>query len=387
MAAREAEQNGLLPPDNVARLAIYDVVHEATKGETEAGLTDTELFDRVIGRLRFLVPRELHLAGERSFVEQKVSACIEMGILAEDLEHGRRLRLTGSAPTIRYPDGELRDYVAGLEPALERLDADNSRLRSAGFDVRALAPSAADDRDGARFQALLKSMREHGFMKRFPLVSYEQGIVIDGRARLQAARELGMEPEYLRYASERDRKDAERRDTPLGRVLEALDANAGRLSEDVVEAVHAGVSAVTRRKWDRTDEDLRLTAQWRLAKPPVYSPFFEVEKLAYRAGDEAKVQSTADEKVMLRSLLEAASLSNYKIKELRDFVPFERARTSHSAGRKAIFARASDLVEGIAAMQSERRATKLKVDPEWEQIRRWLLETFGTGEGDSRKDA
>ena len=69
--------------------------------------------------------------------------------------------------------------------------------------------------------------------------------------------------------------------------------------------------------------------------------------------------------------------SNYKIKDLREYVPFERARSAHSAGRKAVFARVDDLVGGIAAMQAERSAAKRKLDPEWEQIRGWLVANFG----------
>jgi hypothetical protein len=101
-----------------------------------------------------------------------------------------------------------------------------------------------------------------------------------------------------------------------------------------------------------------------------------VKRVAYRPGDEAKIQVTSDDKVMLRSLIEAAGLSNYKIDMLRDHVPFERARSVHSAGRKALFARAEDLIAGVATMQTERRAAKLKLDPEWDQIREWLVATF-----------
>src|SRR5207245_5884727 len=76
-------------------------------------------------------------------------------------------------------------------------------------------------------------------------------------------------------------------------------------------------------------------------------------------------------------------LSNYKIAVLRDYVPFERARSAHSAGRKAVFVRAQDLIAGIAAMQHERLAAKLKVDPEWEQIRQWLIRMLGPDGGES----
>ena len=58
----------------------------------------------------------------------------------------------------------------------------------------------------------------------------------------------------------------------------------------------------------------------------------------------------------------------------------ERARSGQTAGRKAVFARAEDLISGIATMQLERAARKLKVDPEWDQIRDWLLATFQSGQ-------
>lgn len=383
MATRKVDKNEDLPPDNASRLVIYDALCEAA-GNDAPSVTDAELFDRVIGRLRVLVPRELHLASERPYVSQKVAACVESGIVSEQSDNGRKLlTLTGRLPLVRYPDGELRDYSAGLELARERLDGDNARLRAAGFDVRAFVPSAADDPDGAPFQGLLASMREHGFMKQFPIVRYDDDVVVDGRARLRAAALLEIEVEYLKYGSDRDRIAARRRDTPLSRVLLALHCNASRLPSDAPDAVYGKVAAVTRRTWQETDADLRITEAWRRSVPVEYSSHFDVRKVPYRKGDEAKIQVTADEKVMLRSLLEAAGLSNYKIKDLRDYVSFERARSVHSAGRKAVFARADDLIGGIAAMQGERRAAKRKLDPEWGQIRDWLVANFGTGRRDA----
>lgn len=380
MLRRELDKNADLPPDNASRIAIYDALSEAPGGNDEPGFTHAELFDRVIGRLRVLVPRELHLTGERSYVDEKVAACIEAGIVSEQSDNGRKLlTFTGRLPLVRYPDGELRDYSPGLELARERLDGDNARLRAASFDVRKFVPSAADDPDGAPFQALLSSMREHGFMKQFPIVGYDDDVVVDGRARLRAAAILDIEAEFLKHGSDRDRTVARRRDTPLNRILLALHCNASRLPSDAPGAVYESVAAVTRRTWEETAGDLRLTEAWRRSVPAEYSPHFDVTKLPYRKGGEAKIQVTSDDKVMLRSLLEAAGLSNYKIKDLRDYVPFERARSVHSAGRKAVFARADDLIGGIAAMQGERCAAKRKLDPEWEQIRDWLVGTFGTG--------
>jgi hypothetical protein len=377
MATLEAEKTGDLPSDNASRLAIYDVLCERTSATGAPGVTDDDLFGRVIGRLRMLVPRELHLIGERAFLDEKLHACVEAGVIAESAENGLRLlTLTGRAPLVRYPDGEVREYSPGLETARERLDRDNSRLRAAGFDVRKCFPSIADDPDGPQFQTLLASIREHGFMKQFPIAKYEDNVVLDGRARLRAAATLDVAVEYLKYGpGSKDSTIARRRDTPLNRVLVAVHSNAGRLTSDDIVTVHERVAEVTRRSWEETAADLALTEEWRRSIPGEYTPRFDVKKFAYREGEEARIQVTSDEKVMLRSLIEAGGLSNYKYELLRDYVPFEEARTVHS-GRKAIFARAEDLVAGIGLMQQERRVAKRKVDPEWEQIRQWLVSRF-----------
>lgn len=376
MAAPAAfENNQDLPADNAARLAIYDAL-SLDPGHI-GGISSEDLFDQVIGRLRVLVPRELHLHGEPYYVDEKIHACIRAGIIASSSSNGRwLLALTGRPPKVRYPGGEIREYTPGLEFARERLDRDNSRLRDAKFDVRMFVPSLANDPDGEQFQALLASIREHGFLKQFAVLRHADDIVLDGHARIRAAETLGLPVVYYRYSSPEEKKAARLRDTPLSRILLALDANAGRLAGEVPQAVHERVARVTGRSWDETAADLELTADWRRSTAGEYSPLFQVKKLVLRPGDDAKVQVTPDDKVMLRSLVEAAGLSNYKISILRDHVPFERARSAHSPGRKAVFARADDLIAGIAAMQNERRTGKLKLDPEWSQIHDWLLRTF-----------
>lgn len=371
-----------LPRDNASRLAIYDAVCDYTNSMGVTGITEDDLFERVIARLRVLVPRELHLTGERPYMDEKIQACVDAGIMAWSVGDGPRLLLlTGQHPRVRYPDGIDRDYPAGLELARERLDRDNMALRSAGFDIRKFVPSIADEPDGEPFRALLDSMREHGFLKQFSIVKYEGDVIIDGRARLRAAVMLNMNVEYLKYASDKDRTAAHRRDTPLNRVTVAVHSNLGRLSPQAVSDAYESVSRVTRRPWSKTAADLELTAEWRRSTPAEYSPRFEVKRLAYRDRDDARVQVTPDGKVMLRSLIEAAGLSNYKIDLLRDFVPFERARSGHSAGRKAVFARAEDLITGIVAMQQDRTRGKRKLDAEWEQIHEWLVRTFGDTQG------
>jgi hypothetical protein len=378
MPSSEVEKTRTLPPDNASQLAIYDVLHDPRSADGIRAMAEEELFRRVIGRLRILVPRELHLAGERPFFEAKLDACVAAGIVlvSSDGERQRTVALTGRRPPVRYPDGEVRDYPPGLELARERLDVDNARLRAAGFDVREALPSTADDPDGPEFQGLLASMREHGFLKQFPVLRHEDDVIVDGRARLLAAATLHLDVEYLKYGSDRDRTAARRRDTPLDRVLVALHSNAARLSVETVEAAHRRVAQVTERPWEGTAADLALTREWRRSVPAERAVTFEVKKIAYRDEKEAKVQVTADDKVMLRSLIRAAGLDGYKINALREYVPFEQARSAHSGGRKAVFVRVGDLMDGIATMLEDRRAANRKIDPEWEQIRDWLLGTF-----------
>jgi hypothetical protein len=377
-----------LPLDNGSRLAIFDVVHDLAGGDESADVRREDLVERVLPRLRVLVPRELHLEGERAYLEDKIQACIDEGIIRLSGDGGdRSLALTGMTPRIRYPDGELRDYSPGLELARERLDADNVRLRTAGFDVRRFIPTIADDPEGPQFQALLASMREHGFLKQFPLLRHEDGSVVDGRARIRAAEMLGLEVEDLKYGSvERDRNAARRRDTPLNRVLLALHCNAARLEDQIWEEVREQVSTVTGRPWAATLADLTVTQLWRRAVPKDYSPRLEVRRLAYREDGEAKIQVTADNRVMLRSLLEAAGLAGYKIKVLENYVHFERARTNYSGGRKAVFARAEDLISGIETMKADRAGKKLKLDPEWDQILTWLLTNFNAGAAEPKRE-
>jgi hypothetical protein len=372
--AKDEDQSAQgIPHDNVVRLAICDVLWDKRGATPAAAITDDELFERVIGRLRVLVPRELHLAGERTYFDKKLCACADAGLVDERFENAQKfVTSTGQLPQVRYPDGEIRDYSPGLELARERLDQDNFRLRKAGFDVRKFIPSIADDPNGEQFKALVASMREHGFMKQFPLVQYEDDVVIDGRARLKAAEVLGLDVEYVKY----ERTAAGRRDTPLNRVLVALHSNAVRLQQDEINSVHEQVAAVTQRGWDATADDLELTLNWRRSVPSEYSPVFEVKRLPYRPDGEARIQVTPDNKVMLRSLIAAGGLTAWKVNDLREYVPFEAARSKHSAGRKAYFARAEDLISGIAVMQRRRRTMNLQVDPEWEHIRDWLINTF-----------
>ncbi|MBJ7519100.1 MAG: hypothetical protein JHC84_05335 [Solirubrobacteraceae bacterium] len=384
-AAAATPQPEELPADNAARLAIFDALFSPSEPDSDtppSAVTENELFDRVIGRLRVLVPRELHLAGEREYLREKLLACADAGLLSLGSFEGESIvALTGVLPSIRYPDGVVREYTPGLEAARERLDRDNTRLRAAQFDARALIPSCSDNPESPEFQALLASMREHGFLRQFWVAEQEDGVVVDGRARVKAAAILGINVERVKYTTDRDESFAQRRDTPLNRVMLAIQANYSRLRPETITEVHNAVAQITDRPWEETADDLTLTSEWRRAKPPKYKAQFEVKKVPFRSGEPSKVQVTPDRKVMVRSLVEAGGLSNYKVGNLAPYVTFEKARSAHSSGQPAIFAQASDLISGIAAMQREREAAKRKFEPEWDAIRAWLIKTYGADEG------
>ena len=100
-----------LEPDNSARLAIFDAMCDlADHGLLTVAVE--ELFDRVIGRLRMLVPRELHNVGEREYLEDKIAICVEAGVLTkagDDRSPLLRTRACGSA---------IRTTTSGATPAV-----------------------------------------------------------------------------------------------------------------------------------------------------------------------------------------------------------------------------------------------------------------------------
>jgi hypothetical protein len=365
-----------LPADNASRLAIYDALHqgEAPDGAPPA-LTENQLFDRVIPRLRMLVPRELHLRGEREYVAEKIQVCSGAGLLTIEggADDGSRVvRLTGEVPQIRLPDGTIGLYWHDLEPARERIDSDNAALRAASFNVRDHIPSIADEPDGLAFRALLQSMEEHGYLRQCWIAEAPDGEIIDGLARKRAAEALGLKIPTVTYPHGREKEAARRRDTPLNRVAIAIDLNRARIDEGIIDLVHNEVSRVTRRPWAETAEDLAITRDWRKVVPKDYVPMLEVDLLPFRAGDEPQVQVTPDGRVQLRSLVVASGLAPYKAQDLERYVATEEAR-SKFATRKAVFARAQDIVAGIAAMKVEKLGKKnSKFDPQWDLISEWL---------------
>jgi hypothetical protein len=332
------------------------------------GLGVDELFDRVIPRFRVLMPRELHVQGEREYVAAKIDACVEAGVLQEHPRRPGLLLLGPQVPQIRYPDGAIRDYTPGLEAARERLEADENRLRRGGFDVRHIVRSPANSKKSDRYRNLVASMREHGFLDSFPVIESVSGGVIDGVARLAAAAEADVPLKKHHRV-----RIPTRRDTPLTNALLVLHLNADRLVEEELARVHDAIANRTGRSWIAIEGDLELTREWRRAEPKEYDAKLEVKLVPYDQQKDPKVQLTTDgTRVMLRSVMREAGVPEYRRDDLLPFVPWEEARTQYS-GKKAIFVPIADAIEGIARMQTDRARRRLKVDPAWDEIRRWLL--------------
>lgn len=361
-----------LPPDNTARIVLYDAMAEASESEYDFdGLTEAQLFDRVIPRLRVLLPRELHNQGEKPYVAAKIARCLEARLLQHHRSRAGVLLLGPEVPMVRYPDGMMRDYTAGLEAARERLDVDERRLRQGDFDVRRVVRSPADAKKSDRYRNLVNSMREHGFLEYYPIIESGSGVVLDGLARKAAAAEADVP------LKDKHQVQLKRRDTPLQRTLLVLHLNADRLTEEEVAKVHEAIESVTHRSWLEIEKDLELTREWRRAEPRDYDAKFDVELVPYTGHNEAKVQVTRDgTRVMLRSLMVEAGITEYARDYLRPYVAFEEARTQHS-GKKAIFVGIRDTIRGIQQMQYDRRQRGLKVDPAWDDIQHWLLNLAG----------
>ena len=74
--------------------------------------------------------------------------------------------------------------------------------------------------------------------------------------------------------------------------------------------------------------------------------------------------------------MQQAGLADYNRDHIEPYVAKEEARTRYSGGRKAWFVNIADAIIGIENMQRERAERKLKVDPAWDDIGTWLVETF-----------
>ena len=347
---------------------------EPGRGE-EGGLTESEIFDRAIPRLRALVPRELYNEKEEPYLSQKLAVCLQADILEPVPGDDGRYRLGPTAPRIRYPDGTVRDYEQGLEAAKARIDADNAKLKRQGFKIAKAIPSIADKQRSEAFQTLVASMREHGWMRQFPMTEAEDGEIVDGRARAAAAAIAGVSrlTPFLFGQAERRTKQ-ERRDTPLHRFLMARDANRARLSEEALAAAHQSVEHLVKRPWADIDRDLAISREWRLKTRGEFAQHFDVTKHAYRPTDEPTVQISDDGKVGVRSLIEAAGLPHYQYTDLVAYTPKEYAITPFSGGKRALFVAIDAAVDGIAQMQADRESRGLRLDRRWDDMRSWLLQ-------------
>jgi hypothetical protein len=358
-----------LEPDNSARLAIFDAMFDAL-GQGKAAVTLEELFDRVIGRLRMLVPRELHNTGERKYLEEKLAICIQAGMLSRATGHRYSLAPDPQA-WIRYPDDSIRRYTPGLIAARERLDATNASLRASSFDVTKHLPHHKSS--SAQFRALVRSMEEHGFLKQCAVFRYPDGSHTDGVARIRAAAKVGVEVKWLEMkAGDPETTRMRRRDTPLNRILLALDSNATRLNEEQRQHVLDQAAEKAGRSWPEIEADLIRTHPWRAVTARSYTPTFEVTEIPFDGDGSRTIQVTADHKIHVTSLLRASGLAKHKFDtELKDCVTAEKARVK-GGGPPAVFARAADMVDGLEAMLAERREHRRKVSPEWEVGLDWL---------------
>ena len=361
-------------------MLLFDAVAGAEKADrTFDGLSEAELFELVIPRLRVLVPREVHIQGERQYVAAKIVACLEAKILQlHPRRDGRILILGPQVPRVRYPDGTIRDYTPGLEAARERLESDENGLQD-NFDVRRVLGTTARLKSTTRYKNLIESMREHGFLEYFPIVESRSGVVLDGAVRKAAAEELGIPLQR--------RTLPPRRDTPLQQALLVIDLNGGRLSEEEVAKIREAIASRCGREWSAIADDLALTRDWRGMEPKNYSAKLDVKLVTYPGRPEAKVQITTDgTRVMLRSAMREAGLPEYARTNLLPYVAWEEARTQFS-GRKAIFVAIENAVSGIAEMQADRRSRNQLIDNAWDDLGEWLSKLLDNGDRSGRFDA
>jgi hypothetical protein len=191
---------------------------------------------------------------------------------------------------------------------------------------------------------------------------YPDGAVVDGWARIEAAREAGVDVRTHRPSLDHpDELRARRRDTPLHRILLAVDTNAHRLTADERQLVLDAAAVVTGRPWAAIQSDLDLTRRWRGAIAPAYVAVFDVKELAYQPGSSSKIMVTADQKVAVTSLLRAAGLPAWETsKNIKFLLHLERARPAISSGgkrkvgRAQDFAPADELLLKLRAMVEER---------------------------------
>ena len=275
---------------------------------------------------------------------------------------------------IRYPDDNIRRYPRGLIQARERLDAVNTILRERRFDVTKHIPHHRPS--SPEFQALVRSMEEHGFLKQFAIYRFADGTHVDGAARIAAAEKAGVTPKTLDLRQQDpETTRMRRRDTPLHRVLLAVDVNALRLTEEERRHALDAAAAAAGRDWKEIEADLTLTREWRGATARSYTPLFEVTEIPFNDNASPTVLVTPDQKVHVTSLLRASGLAKHKFdKELHEYVPAAEKGRAKGAGAPAWFAPATEMLEGLEDMLAERRKNNRMISPEWEVCLGWLQE-------------
>ncbi len=359
-----------LEPDNSARLVIFDAMCDA-RDEGTVEVTFDELFERVIARLKKLVPRELHNMGDRGYVEEKVAICVEAGVLV--LAGEDRYTLADEPQAwIRYPDDSIRRYAHGLIAARERLDKINTILRDRRFDITKHLPHHKPS--SPEFRALVRSMGEHGFLKQFAIYRFADGTYVDGVARIAAAAEAGLAEKTLELRQQDpETTRMRRRDTPLHRVLLAVDANAVRLTDGERRHALDAAAAAAGSSWEEIEKDLTITRDWRGATARSYTPLFEVTEIPFGGDGSPTVLATPNHKIHVTSLLRASGLAKHKFeKELQAYVPGAEKGRAKGGGASAWFAGATDMVDGLEDMLSERSEKRRTISAEWEVCLAWL---------------
>ena len=220
----------------------------------QSALTVDELYERVIGRLRVLVPRELHNAGERAYLEEKARVCVDGRAVACRAATTRIALAPDPQAWVRYPDDSIRRYTPGLFPARERLDAVNTTGCASPFDISKHVPHN-DDPASPEFQ------RARAFDAGARLPQARSDLPLSGRdlrrrrtpVRQRRARQASSRSDWLELRPARRSRDdqgatpghaAEPRSAGARRQRHATDRGAAARRPDAAVAQEAG------RSWD-----------------------------------------------------------------------------------------------------------------------------------------
>jgi hypothetical protein len=330
-------------------------------------LSEEALFDRVVGRLRMLVPRELHNAGELSYFNEKLVVCVAAGLL-ERIRPSNLIATGQMLPAIRYPDGVVRPYTLGLEDAKDRISADDGKLRNLNFDVMRLIPTVAARAKSEDFHALVESMKLHGYVKSLVITEGADGTVIDGRARAAAAAVAEVKP-----STNKQFRLPTRLDTPLQRLTLALDLNRHRINSEQRQDILERVAAKLGRPWSRVEHDLQLTCEWRLVTPVEYDADFRVVERPFRPDGATQVVVSSDStQIGLRSALLAAGLKSYDDRKIKRLTHTKMRKTDLTGTRPALFADVAGTISAIELIQEDIQSRGRTANQAWQQLREWL---------------